>query len=141
MIEGIKWVGGSALPELIAMAADADAEIASSSLDALQDLLWDFDTTPQQISDALCQVVKLSTDVSVIEPFVFEMNDMPTQLKVSTALMILDSGNSVAAQCLDENMSFIFDDFNGSVKTREDILNYASTHAESDAVESVSGNK
>jgi len=124
MIDGIKWVGSSALPELIAMAADADAEVADSALEALQELLWDFDTTSQQVADALLQVVRLSTDKSVIEPFVNEMMDMPTDLKVKTALAVIDSGNAAATECLMENVDFIFDDFDGKIKTREDIAAY-----------------
>ncbi|MGN0832455.1 MAG: hypothetical protein ACI4RD_02245 [Kiritimatiellia bacterium] len=125
LVEGVKWVGGLAFPELMAMAADADVGVSSSALDALQELLWDFDTTPQQIADALNQVVKLSTDATVIEPFVNEMDTMPMSLRVSTALAIFDSGNEVAIKCLQDNTSFVFDDFDGNLKTREDLVQYA----------------
>jgi len=124
MIEDIKWIGSAAMPELMAMAADADAEVSSQAIDALQDLLWDFNTTPQQVSDALLQVVRLTTDKSVIEPFIFEMDSMGTSLRVATALGVLDSGNAVATQCLMENVDFVFDDFDGKIKTREDIAAY-----------------
>lgn len=125
-IEGIKLCGGGcdALPEMVALASDADPSVASVSLDALQDLLWDFDTNPQQIADALKQVVGLTEDKSIIEPFMFEMNDMPTAMKVDTALAVVDSGNANAIELLDENRTFIFDDFDGSISTREDIVNY-----------------
>jgi len=139
MIEGIKWVGSSAMPELIEMAADVDADISSSALDALQDLLWDFNTTPQQIASALKQVVRLSTDSSVIEPFIFEMDTMSMNLRVSTALAIFDSGNATAVECLQNNMDFVFENFDGSIKTREDVVRYGAEHAADDSAGTADG--
>ena len=89
-----------------------------------QELLWDFDTTPQQIADAIAQLVKLTTDGQILNPFIFEMNGMPNSLKVSTSLVILDSGNKTAIEALDDNMAFVFDDFNDKIKTRADIIQY-----------------
>jgi len=139
MIEGIKWVGSSAMPEVIEMAADADVDISSSALDALQDLLWDFDTTPQQIADALKQVVRLSTDTSVIEPFICEMDTMPLNMRVSAALSVFDSGNATAVECLQNNMDFVFENFDGSIKTREDVVRYGAEHAADDSAGTVDG--
>ena len=109
----------------MAMAADADAGVSSSALEALQELLWDFDTTPQQIADALQQVVKLSTDATVIEPFITEMDTLPMSLRIATAINIFDSGNAAAIKSLQDNMNFVFDDFDGKLMTREDLLQYA----------------
>lgn len=125
LVEGVKWIGGQAFPELMAMAADVDDGVSSSALEALQEMLWDFDTTPQQIADALHQVVKLSTDATVIEPFITEMDTMPMSLRIATALDIFDSGNAAAVKSLQNNMNFVFDDFDGNLKTREDLLQYA----------------
>lgn len=125
LVENIKWVGGSALPEMMAMAADPDVEISKSALEALQEMLWDFDANSQQISDALLQVVKLTNDAAVIEQFIFEMNDMPNQLKVDTALAVIDSGNETAVKCLGDSLDFVFEDFEGKLQTREDIVKWA----------------
>lgn len=125
-IEALKMCGDgcSSLPELLGLAADADPEVASMSLDALQEVLWDFDAQPQQLATAITMAVGMTTDRSIIESFVFEMNDLPVALKVSTALSIIDSGNVTAIELLDENRSFIFDDFNGNINSREDIISY-----------------
>ena len=125
LVEGVKWIGGQAFPELMAMAADADAGVSSSALEALQELLWDFDTTPQQIADALQQVVKLSTDATVIEPFITEMDTLPMSLRIATAINIFDSGNAADIKSLQDNMNFVFDDFDGKLMTRENLLQYA----------------
>lgn len=119
---------GETLPELVQFAADESPEVAKVSLEALQEMLWDFDTTPQQISDAICQLVNLTNDANIINPFIFEMTDMPAQLKVSTSLAILDSNNDAAIAALDDNKSFVFDDFDGKVQTREDIVQYGEEH-------------
>ena len=126
-IDALKFAGGGlfeALPELVQLAADPEPEVSEASLAALQELLWDFDTTPQQIADAIAQLVKLTTDGQILNPFIFEMNGMPNSLKVSTSLVILDSGNKTAIEALDDNMAFVFDDFNDKIKTRADIIQY-----------------
>ena len=130
-IGALQFVGGGiaeTLPELVQFAADESSEVAKVSLEALQEMLWDFDTTPQQISDAIGQLVKLTTNAEIINPFIFEMTDMPAQLKVSTSLVILDSQNDAAIAALDDNKSFVFDDFDGKVQTREDIVQYGKDH-------------
>lgn len=119
---------GETLPELVQFAADESPEVAKVSLEALQEMLWDFDTTPQQIADAIGQLVKLTNDPEIINPFVFEMSDMPASLKVSTSLAILDSKNTAAISVLEDNKSFVFDDFDGKVKTRADIVQYGKDH-------------
>ena len=126
-IDALKFVGGGlfeAMPELVQLAADPEPEVAEASLAALQELLWDFDTTPQQIADAIAKLVKLTNDGQILNPFIFEMNGMPNSLKVSTSLVILDSGNKTAIEALDDNMAFVFDDFNDKIKTRADIIQY-----------------
>lgn len=125
-VEGLKVNGGGidALADLVGFAADADATVAGSAVEALEELLWDFDSTPAQIASAVQQIVSLSTDRAVVEPFVTEINDLPTALKVQTALKIVDSGNATALEVLDENREFIFDDFEGNIQTREDIVRY-----------------
>ena len=125
-VEGLKVNGGGidALADLVGFAADADATVAGSAVEALEELLWDFDSTPAQIASAVQQIVSLSTDRAVVEPFVTEINDLPTALKVKTALHVVDSGNETALEVLDENRGFIFDDFEGNIQTREDIVRY-----------------
>ncbi|MBR3221805.1 MAG: hypothetical protein IKF72_06170 [Kiritimatiellae bacterium] len=126
-VEAIKSVGGGimeSLPELAQLAADESPEVAEVSLEAIQELLWDFDTTPQQISEAIGLLVKMTTDGQVLNPFIFEMNGMPNSIKVETALVILDSGNQTAIDALGDNMAFVFDDFAGKIQTREDIIQY-----------------
>ena len=126
-VEALKFAGGGvleSLPELAQLAADESSEVSEASLAALQELLWDFDTTPQQISDAIAQLVKITTDGQVLNPFIFEMNGMPNSLKVATSLTILDSGNQTAIDALGDNMAFVFDDFDGKIQTREDIIQY-----------------
>ena len=126
-IEALKFAGGGileSLPELVQLAADDSSEVSEASLAAIQELLWDFDTTPQQIADAIAQLVKLTTDGTILNPFIFEMNGMPNSLKVSTSLTILDSGNKTAIDALGDNMAFVFDDFTGKIQTREDIVQY-----------------
>lgn len=126
-VEALKFAGGGvleSLPELAQLATDESAEVAEVSLSAIQELLWDFDTTPQQISDAIAQLVRITTDGQILSPFIFEMNSMPNSLKVSTALTILDSGNQAAIDALGDNMAFVFDDFDGKIQTREDIVKY-----------------
>ena len=125
-VEGLKVNGGGidALADLVGFAADADATVAGSAVEALEELLWDFDSTPAQIASAVQQIVSLSTDRAVVEPFVTEINDLPTALKVQTALKIVDSGNTTALEVLDENREFIFDDFEGNIQTRADIVRY-----------------
>ena len=133
-IDALKFAGGGlfeALPELVQLAADPEPEVSEASLAALQELLWDFDTTPQQIADAIAQLVKLTTDGQILNPFIFEMNGMPNSLKVSTSLVILDSGNKTAIEALDDNMAFVFDDFNDKIKTREDIIQYGKDNPDS----------
>ena len=130
-IGALQFVGGGiseTLPELVQFAADESPEVAKVSLEALQEMLWDFDTTPQQIADAIGQLVKLTNDSNIINPFIFEMTDMSAQLKVATALTILDSQNDAAIAALDDNKSFVFDDFEGTVQTREDIVQYGEDH-------------
>lgn len=130
-IGALQFAGGGineTLPELAQFAADENPEVAKASLEALQEMLWDFDTTSQQIADAIGQLVKLTNDPNILNPFVFEMADMPTALKVSTSLVILDSQNDAAIAALDENKSFVFDDFDGKVQTREDIVLYGKDH-------------
>lgn len=130
-IGALQFAGGGineTLPELAQFAADENPEVAKASLEALQEMLWDFDTTSQQIADAIGQLVKLTNDPNILNPFVFEMADMPTALKVSTSLVILDSQNDAAIAALDENKSFVFDDFDGKVQTREDIVQYGKDH-------------
>ena len=130
-IDALKFAGGGigeTLPELVQFAADQSPEVAKVSLEALQEMLWDFDTTPQQIADAIAQLVQLTDNADIINPFVFEMTDMPAQLKVSTSLVILDSQNDAAIAVLDDNKSFVFDDFDGKVQTREDIVQYGKDH-------------
>ena len=130
-IGALQFVGGGiseTLPELVQFAADESPEVARVSLDALQEMLWDFDTTPQQIADAIGQLVNLTDDPNIINPFIFEMTDMPAALKVSTSLAILDSQNDAAIAALDDNKSFVFDDFDGKVQTREDIVQYGQDH-------------
>lgn len=130
-ISALKFVGGGigeTLPELVQFAADENPEVARVSLEALQEMLWDFDTTPQQIADAIGQLVKLTNNAEIINPFIFEMTDMPAQLKVSTSLVILDSRNDAAIAVLDDNKSFVFDDFDGKVQTRQDIIQYGKDH-------------
>lgn len=125
-VEGLKVNGGGidALADLVGFAADADANVASSAVQALEELLWDFDSSPAQIAGAIQQIVSLSTDRAVVEPFVTEINDLPTALKVQTALKVVDSGNMTALEVLDENRGFIFGDFEGNIQTREDIVRY-----------------
>ena len=130
-IEALKFCGGGAeaLPELVELMADQDISTSTAAMEALQEMLWDFDTTPQQIASALKQMVKLTTDQGLIEPFVFEMAEMPVELKVDTALALLDSGNEAAIGALSDNMAFVFDDFDGRIQTREDIVQYGKDHA------------
>ena len=126
-IDALKFVGGGlfeTLPELVQLAADPEPEVSEASLAALQELLWDFDTTPQQIADAIAKLVKLTTDGQILNPFIFEMNGMPNSLKVSTSLVILDSGNKTAIYALGDNMPFVFDDFDGKITTRADIIQF-----------------
>lgn len=125
-VEGLKVNGGGidALADLVGFAADADATVASTAIEALEELLWDFDSSPAQVAGAIQQIVSLSTDRAVVEPFVTEINDLPTALKVKTALHVVDSGNETALEVLDENRGFIFDDFEGNIQTREDIVRY-----------------
>ena len=126
-IDALKFAGGGlfeALPELVQLAADPEPEVSEASLAALQELLWDFDTTPQQIADAIAKLVKLTTDGQILNPFIFEMNGMPNSLKVSTSLVILDSGNKTAIDALGDNMPFVFDDFDGKITTRADIIQF-----------------
>lgn len=130
-IEAMRFAGGGiseTLPEFAQFAADENPEVAKASLSALQEMLWDFDTTSQQIADAIGQLVKLTNDPNILNPFIFEMTDMPAQLKVSTSLTILDSKNDAAIAALDDNKSFVFDDFDGKVKTRQDIVQYGKDH-------------
>ena len=133
-IDALKFVGGGvleSLPELVQLAADESSEVSEASLAALQELLWDFDTTPQQIADAIAQLVKLTTDGTILNPFIFEMNGMPNSLKVSTSLVILDSGNQTAINALGDNMAFVFDDFAGKINTRADIIQYGKDNPDS----------
>ena len=127
-IDALKFAGGGlfeALPELVQLAADSEPEVSEASLAALQELLWDFDTTPQQIAAAIAQLVKLTTDGMILNPFIFEMNDMPNSLKVSTALVILDSGNKTAIEAFEDNKAFVFNDMDGGkIQTRADIIQY-----------------
>lgn len=130
-IGALGFAGGGineTLPELVQFAADENPEVAKVSLEALQEMLWDFDTTSQQIADAIGQLVMLTRDPNIINPFVFEMSDMPAALKVSTSLVILDSQNDAAIAALDDNKSFVFDDFEGKVQTRQDIVQYGEDH-------------
>lgn len=130
-IEALKMEGGGiaeSLPEMVELATDQNQAISSAALEAMQELLWDFDTKPQQIADALAQMVKLTTDATVIEPFVYEMGNMDPQLRTDTALMLLDSGNEAAIAALSDNMGFVFDDFEGEVQTREDIVAWGEKH-------------
>lgn len=130
-IGALQFAGGGireTLPELVQLAADENPEVARVSLEALQEMLWDFDTTPQQIADAIGQLVKLTNDPNIINPFIFEMTDMPAQLKVATSLTILDSQNDAAIAVLDDNKAFVFDDFDGKVQTRQDIVQYGKDH-------------
>ena len=74
---------------------------------------------------------------TVIEPFVYEMGNMDPQLRTDTALMLLDSGNQAAITAMSDNMGFVFDDFEGEVQTREDIVAWGEKHkGESAAVAS-----
>ena len=127
-IDALKFAGGGlfeALPELVQLAADTEPEVSEASLAALQELLWDFDTTPQQIAAAIAQLVKLTNDGTILNPFIFEMNDMPNSLKVSTALVILDSGNKTAIEAFEDNKAFVFNDMDGGkIQTREDIIQF-----------------
>ena len=127
-IDALKFAGGGlfeALPELVQLAADTEPEVSEASLAALQELLWDFDTTPQQIADAIAKLVKLTDDGTILNPFIFEMNDMPNSLKVSTALVILDSGNKAAIEAFEDNKAFVFNDMDGGkIQTRADIIQY-----------------
>ena len=127
-IDALKFAGGGvmeSLPELVQLAADENSEVSEASLAALQELLWDFDTTPQQIADAIAQLVKLTTNGEILNPFIFEMNDMPNSLKVSTALVILDSGNKTAIDAFEDNKAFVFNDMDGGkIQTRADIIQY-----------------
>ena len=130
-VQALSFAGGGieeTLPEIVQLAADENPEIAKVSLSALQEMLWDFDTTPRQIADAIAQLVTMTTDADIINPFVFEMNDMPNSMKVETTLKILDSGNETAISVLGDNMAFVFDDFNGAIQTREDVVKYGETH-------------
>ena len=130
-IDALKMEGGGiseSLPEIVELATDPNEAISSAALEAMQELLWDFDTKPQQIADALAQMVKLTTDASVIEPFVYEMGNMDPQLRTDTALMLLDSGNRAAITAMSDNMGFVFDDFDGEVQTREDIVAWGEKH-------------
>lgn len=131
-IEAMKFAGGGLLdklPEVAQFAADENPEVAKASLESLQEMLWDFDTTPQQIADAIAQLVKLTDDPNILNPFIFEMTDMPAPMKVATSLVILDSQNDAAIAALDDNKSFVFDDFEGKVQTRQDIVQYGKDHA------------
>lgn len=126
VLEALKMGGDGcgSLADLLLLAADSDPIVSSTSLDALQELLWDFDARPQQLAEAIRMATGLTTDKSILESFVFEMNDLPVKLKVDTALAIIDSGNDAAVAVLDENKSFVFDDFNGDINSREDIVKY-----------------
>ena len=125
------------LPELAELAADESPEVAEVSLEAIQELLWDFETTPRQIADAIALLVNMTTDGQILNPFIFEMNEMPNSIKVETALVILDSGNQTAIDALGDNMAFVFDDFTGKIQTREDIVQYGKDNPDvvEDAVE------
>ena len=130
-VQALSFAGGGieeTLPEIVQLAADENPEIAKVSLSALQEMLWDFDTTPRQVADAIAQLVTMTTDVNIINPFIFEMNDMPTSIKVETTLKIMDSGNETAISALGENMAFVYDDFTGAIQTREDVVKYGETH-------------
>ena len=136
-IEALKMEGGGieeSLPEIVELASDQNEAISSAALEAMQELLWDFDTKPQQIADALAQMVKLTTDATVIEPCVYEMGNMDPQLRTDTALMLLDSGNEAAVTVMSDNMGFDFDDFEGEVQTREDIVAWGEKHKGESAV-------
>lgn len=139
-IDALKMEGGGiseSLAEMVELATDQNESISSAALEAMQELLWDFDTKPQQIADALAQMVKLTTDATIIEPFVYEMGNMEPQLRADTALMLLDSGNQAAITVLSDNMGFVFDDFEGEVQNREDIVAWGEKHkGESAAVAS-----
>lgn len=130
-IDALKMEGGGiseSLPEMVELATSQNESISSAALEAIQELLWDLDTKPQQIADALKQIVKLTTDATIIEPFVYEMGNMDPQLRADTALMLLDSGNQAAIKAMSDNMGFVFDDFEGEVQTREDIIAWGEKH-------------
>lgn len=134
-IDALKFAGGGvfeSLPELVQLTADPEPEVSEASLAAIQELLWDFDTTPQQIADAIAQLVKLTTDGMILNPFIFEMNGMPNSLKVSTSLTILDSGNKTAIDALGDNIPFLFDDETGKIQTRADIIQYGKDNPDSE---------
>ena len=79
------------------------------------------------------QLVKLTHDGTILNPFIFEMNDMPNSLKVSTALVILDSGNKAAIEAFEDNKAFAFNDMDGGkIQTREDIIQFGKDNPDSE---------
>lgn len=132
-LEALKFYGGglsAVLPEIVQLAADADPKVSETSIAALQELLWDWDTTPRQICDAIKALLPLTSDANIISPFIFEMNDMPAPIKVEATLAIMDSGNKGAKDALGDNMSFVYNDFNNEIKTRQDVVDYGRSHAD-----------
>ena len=124
ILQSLSGYGLDGLEYVIGLMADSDFDIADEANEALKSILWDLDATPQQIADALANIIKLTTSYDVIDPFIQEMSDWPAALKVQTALSILDSGNATAIKTFDENKNFIFGDFDGKIQTREDIVAY-----------------
>lgn len=132
-LEALKQAGGGVeenLPEVVQLAADENSAVSTASIESLEDMLWDFDTTPQQIASCITQLLDLTTDEAILDPFINEMGELPMSLKLETTQSVYKSGNETAKKLLDDNITFIYDDFNGEIQTREDIVRYAEAHPE-----------
>ena len=132
-LEALKEAGGGVeenLPEVVQLAADENSAVSTASIESLEDMLWDFDTTPQQIANCITQLLGLTTDETILDPFINEMGELPMSLKLETTQAVYASANETAKKLLDDSISFIYDDFNGEIQTREDIARYAAAHPE-----------
>ena len=132
-LEALKEAGGGVeenLPEVVQLAADENPAVSTASIESLEDMLWDFDTTPQQIASCITQLLDLTTVEMILDPFINEMGELPMSLKLETTQAVYASANETAKKLLDDSISFIYDDFNGEIQTREDIARYAAAHPE-----------
>lgn len=132
--------GGAGLADAVPFLGDADKTVRTAALEEFEDMLLDVELGDRYISSVLKQVVKVVHDADALEMFMMELGDMRTSVKVDTALAVFDSGNQTAIKVLSDDLDVYFDtDSEGSLKTREDIVQYGKDNPDDPDDESIYG--
>ena len=128
-LDALKWVGADAMPETVALVADADPQITAIAKEVLMEQMMDFDAREADIVAAIKQLVQVDMEPGQYESMMFTVSSFKNSNKVDVALTVYDKGTDQAFEALSKNVDFIFDQSESeSIQSKEDIIQYGKDH-------------